>query len=173
MDWLEECYVASCTTCGGVLLYEEGPAESVGADRFTSADLVWPERRVLSESVPRPVRDIYAEAALIREMAPNAFAVTLRKAIEAVCDDRGAPGGGLYSKLIYLAERGEIPPVVAQMGAALRRLGNLGAHSEREPVRAYQVFEADRFFHLLVDYIYVLPARITAFVEEIQRLERK
>lgn len=173
MDSVEECYVAACMVCGGILIYEEGPGESVGADNFSCAELVWPERRALPASVPLSVREIYAEAALIREVAPNAFAVTLRKAIEAICDDRGAPGGGLYNKLLYLAERGEIPPVVAQMGGVLRRLGNLGAHSEREPVQAHQVFEADRFFRLLVDYVYVLPTRIAAFVEEVQGLERR
>jgi hypothetical protein len=50
-------------------------------------------------------------AARIRHTAPNAYAVQIRRALEAVCDDRGAAGKVLADRLQNLVDRGELPTV--------------------------------------------------------------
>jgi hypothetical protein len=59
-----------------------------------------------------------------------------------------------------LAERGEIPPVLAQVTHILRMLGNIGAHGK---IEARHVQAIDEFFHAVVEYIYVAPRRVKEF----------
>jgi len=60
---------------------------------FHLADLIWPDPGVLHQAVPKAVAECYIEASRIKNLAPNAFAVQIRRALEALCDDRGAKKG--------------------------------------------------------------------------------
>ena len=83
----------------------------------------------MDESVPSAVANNYREAKAVQNVSPNAFAVLIRRALEAMCDDRGVPTGRLQQRLEQLAKRGEIPPILAEITSVLRTLGNSGAHN--------------------------------------------
>ena len=59
-------YVATCETCDGVLVYYDFGRQFSKED-FTSADLVWPEKKTLHKAVPKHICQIYEEAAMIHE----------------------------------------------------------------------------------------------------------
>lgn len=164
-------FVAVCETCGDILLYHDaigdfGPAE------FTSADLLWP-KFVLPDSVPSSVRKCYEEAARIKHVAPNAFATQIRRALEAICDDRGAKDGHLQQRLKGLVSQGAIPPTLAEMSDALRLIGNTGAHMSDEGVKPIQVMAIDDFFRAIVEYVYIAPRKLKDFLESSKELKRK
>ena len=97
-----EYHVLICATCDEILLYhsmlDDPPV------------LVYPKSPDLDESVPKKVRECYTEAARVRKAAPNAYAVMLRRALEALCDERKVKKGTLFQRLDELAKRGDIPP---------------------------------------------------------------
>ena len=93
-------HIAVCQTCDEVLIYNEYLGDD-GADNFTKTDLYWPETG-LHKSVPDSVSSCYAEAESIKHVAPNAFATQIRKALEALCDDRKAKGTNLHARLLDL-----------------------------------------------------------------------
>ena len=111
-----EYYVAICETCDHVLLYRAIDSE-VSANDFVHADLEYPDSGNLHKSVPEVIRDIYDEAFRIKEIAPNAFAVQIRRALEALCEDRGAKDGVLQKRLNDLVAKGEIPWTYAESRA--------------------------------------------------------
>src|SRR5439155_12194123 len=80
-----EAIVCVCETCNQVLLYDG--IEGYEIDAWPA--LQYPQGTELHESVPSSVGEVYREAARIKRIAPNAFAVTIRRALEVVCDDRG------------------------------------------------------------------------------------
>lgn len=152
-------FVATCGACSDLLVYYE-PGYEDPVDTFTERTLVYPTSARLSECVPTRVRQIYDEAYLIRRLSPSGFAVLIRRALEAVANDRGVLGGGLHSQLRRLASRGEIPPVLAEMGQVVRLLGNNGAHDSHEEITALHTRILDEMFRAIIQYVYVLPCRM-------------
>jgi hypothetical protein len=155
-------FVAACETCDHILLYE-----NVGCylqeEEFARAELAYPSDGRLSDDVPQTIREVYDEARRIRLNAPNAFAVQVRRALEALCEDRAAKGSSLAEKLKDLSGRSEIPPVLAEMTDALRLIGNVGAHGIGESVHPSQTYAIDEFFKAVIEYVYVAPAKLRAF----------
>lgn len=155
-------YVAVCETCNEILLYYA--FINVVEDKdFHHAELIWPDPGVLHQSVPKAIAECYIEAARIKNLAPNAFAVQIRRALEALCDDRGAKKGILQLRLQDLVSRGEIPPVLAEMTNMLRLLGNIGAHAADQSVKPGHVLAIDDFFHVITEYVYVAPSKLKEF----------
>ena len=163
-------FVVECETCHEILLYLAEGYEPEG-NAFHQTDLIWPDPGSLHRSVPRRVREHYEEAARIKNLAPNAFAVQIRRALEAVCEDRGTKKGTLQRKLEELSTRGEIPPVLAQMTDILRLLGNIGAHADEQSVKPGHVSAIDKFFRAIVEYVYVSPSIIRAIRSQLEMLK--
>jgi hypothetical protein len=167
-------FVARCETCDEILLYC-GPdefSEDYRKDFTKVARLVYPSPGSLGEDVPQPVRECYTEAARIKNASPNGYAVLIRRALEAICDDRHAVGRSLHERLKDLARRGELPTTLAEMTDLLRLLGNLSAHDWRLTVRPPQVWAMDDFFRAVVEYIYVAPAKVKSFREALSKIRK-
>ena len=68
-----------------------------------------PEAGHLDSSVPSAIVKVYEEAYRIKAIAPNAYAGQIRRALEAISEDRGATKGTLQARLKELSDKGEIP----------------------------------------------------------------
>lgn len=161
-------FVAVCETCDHLLVYDN-TGDQLEDGKFHLGDLVYPESGQLHRSVPGTIAEVYKEAYRIKTLAPNAFAVQLRRAIEALCEDRKAKRGNLQVRLKDLAEKGEIPPVLAEATDALRILGNIGAHGVGESIHPLQTFAINEFFRAVVEYVYVAPSKLREFKRELKR----
>lgn len=150
--------VFECGTCHDISLYD-GPLPP----GFDFATLVYPDRASLHESVPRSVASNFEEAKRIQNISPNAFAALVRRAVEAMCDDRGVPRGVLAKRLETLANKGEIPPVLAEITSVLRSLGNSGAHSTTQKVTVPMTWAMEEFFRAVAEYVYVAPFLLQRF----------
>lgn len=154
------------------MLYDN-PGDQTEETEFQFCELEFPKKGQLAISVPQAIRNAYAEASRIREIAPNAFAVQIRRALEALCDDRKAKGRNLGEKLKDLSGRGEIPPVLSEMTDVLRLIGNIGAHGIDQTVHQLHVFALDDFFKAIVEYVYVAPARLREFKKSMGKMKKK
>jgi len=130
-------FVAICETCSHILVYRDF-ADIEAPENFITTNLVFPNSHSLHDSIPTSVSSIYEEAIRIKNLAPNAFAVQIRRALEAICKDRGASKGTLVQNLKELAKKGEIPPTLAEVTDVLRFIGNLGAHAAEDSVKPWQ-----------------------------------
>lgn len=161
-------FVVCCETCQQILLYEN-VGDQFEDTQFQYAELEYPKSGQFHKSVPESVLLIYQEALRIKQIAPNAFAVQIRRALEAICDDKGAKQGVLQKRLEKLAAGGLIPPVLSEASDALRLLGNIGAHGVNESVHPLQVYAIDDFFRAIVEYVYVAPSKIASFKDHMAR----
>jgi hypothetical protein len=89
-------HVYQCPTCGGITIYAELRGFSLEP---ASSNRIYPRgSRLLPEShqiaaldcVPERIVELYREIWPLRHIAPNAFAVQIRRALEFVCNDQGA-----------------------------------------------------------------------------------
>jgi hypothetical protein len=159
-------YVAVCDLCKEVLLYVNHPPHDDLADCFegsVEADtvLVWPDSGGSQQSIPELVRDYYQEAGVVRNVSLNAYAISLRRALEAVCTDRGIDTRPpLAQRLQLLAFKDEMATRLNGMTLFLKDVGNIGAHADRN-VTQDEARLINKLFRLIVDYLYVVPDEIT------------
>ena len=157
-------FIYKCTTCNEILVYHE---------LFDfGMSLLYPDIS-LDQSVPKNISKIYDEAIRIKYISPNSFAVQIRRALEALCIDRGVNERSLATSLKTLSERGEIPEVLSEAGDILRLIGNTGAHVADIDVHPLQAMAIDDFFKAIVEYIYVSPAKIVSFKELLNNSKSK
>jgi hypothetical protein len=164
-------FVTVCETCGHILLYDN-PGDQFSDNEFHLCDLAYPKSGSLHPSVPKSIAKVYEEAHRIKSIAPNAFAVQIRRALEAICDDRGAKKNSLQKQLEELSTKGEIPPVLAEASDALRLLDNIGAHGINESVHPLQAFAVDDFFRAIVEYVYVAPSKLKEFKRKMEGFKK-
>lgn len=171
LDWQEgpnsEAILCVCETCNAVLLYDGIEYSETGL----WPELVHPRNSTLPIAVPELIRDIYHEAAIVKQNAPNAFAILIRKGLEAICDEKGAAKGTLEKRLSFLVSRGDIPPVLAELTEVLRVVGNSAAHSALQSITAPMTWAIDEFFRTIIEYVYVAPSKVTAFRKRLAELK--
>ncbi|WP_397570386.1 DUF4145 domain-containing protein [Schlesneria sp. T3-172] len=166
-------FLLQCQTCSEVLLYRQldwRQLHSIGAiERFETDDfqLVWPRLSVLDVCVPFSVQKIYSEASRIKLHSPNGFAGLIRRAMEAICNDRNAEGRNLATKLKNLADRGEIPTTLSEISTVLRKLGNIGVHEGEEDIPQEYVVVIDDFFRVIVEYVYTARIKVEEFKQQL------
>jgi len=165
-------FIAVCETCGHLLLYDN-PGDVIGEKDFYKCSLVFPLEAKLHNAVPEKISKIYDEAHRIKEIAPNAFAVQIRRALEALCEDRGVDHGNLQQKIKELAAKGDVPPVLSEVSDALRLLGNIGAHGVDESVHPLLAYAVDDFFRAIVEYVYVAPSKLRDFKKQMNKYTKK
>ena len=164
-------YVAECETCHEILVYL-AEAYVPKEEHFPDSGLIWPDPGYLGQGVPDLIKEIYQEASIIKNLAPNAFAVQIRRALEALCDDRGVKKGSLYDRLNELAKNNEIPPVLSEMSDVIRLIGNIGAHASSQNVKPGHVRSIDEFFKAIIEYVYVAPQKISQLKHQLQSLKQ-
>lgn len=157
-----EYTVRVCETCSELLVYHEILHQGM------SPELMYPRSVELPVSVPESVRDCYAEAGRVQKAAPNAYAVMIRRALEAICHDRGVTEGNLQRGLAELANRGDIPPTLAEITTVLRQLGNAGAHNASQKVTVPVTWAMDDFFRAVVEYVYIAPSKLKTFKDRLE-----
>jgi hypothetical protein len=162
MEYDGKYIVARCETCKEILLYH-----SSFDDEPT---LIFPKTG-LHSSVPSQISKIYEEAIRIKHIAPNAFAVQIRRALEAICIDRGTSKRMLAQQLKELETKGEIPSTLSEASEVLRLIGNVGAHANSDDVHPLQATAIDDFFKAIVEYVYVSPSRLAKFKMKLLKYE--
>jgi hypothetical protein len=137
---------------------------------FSRATLKWPITNILDNVVPGSIRRIYDEASRIKNSSPGSFAVQIRRALEALCKDRGIQKKALEQSLKELAHRGEIPQLLVEMTDVIRLLGNYGAHFDEQTISLKDIFVIEDFFRAVIEYVYVAPSRIDEVKSRLERM---
>ena len=114
----------------------------------------------LSSDIPEHISSVVAEAAgAIYANCPRASAVMSRRALEAICVDKGETKGVLADRLEALKTKGVLQPTLAEWAKEVRLIGNVGAHFD--PLETVTIKEAKQllsFLRELLKYLYELPA---------------
>ena len=159
-------FIARCETCKEIIIYH-----SIEDNDFNSSELIWPSVG-LDQTVPKEISHIYEEAVRIKHIAPNAFAVQIRRALEALCKDRKTKNQSLARQLKELSDKGEIPTTLSEASDILRLIGNVGAHASETDVHPLQAMAIDNFFKAIVEYVYVSPTKIKEFKEQMNQYNK-
>lgn len=109
-------------------------------------------------SIPLDVKkaSIEAEKCLVVG-AYNACGTMARRAIDALCIERGGKGSVLFHRLRDLHEKHAITPDLWEWAEDLRIVGKSGAHPDVDAVSEDDARYAVRFLREIIRYVYVNP----------------
>lgn len=89
------------------------------------------EARPMPDWLPKPIRDDYEEACLIRDLSPKASATLSRRALQGMVRDFwGIKKGRLIDEIDALKDT--VDPITWKAIDAVRSIGNIGAHMEKD-----------------------------------------
>jgi hypothetical protein len=89
------------------------------------------DAKVYPEYVPKPVRNDYTEACLIRDLSPKASATLSRRCLQGMIRDFfGVTRNNLYLEIEAVKDK--VAPLTWHAISAVRGVGNIGAHMERD-----------------------------------------
>lgn len=89
------------------------------------------EARVFPDYVPKAIREDYEEACLIRDLSPKASATLARRCLQGMIRDFwGVRKARLIDEIEEIKDR--VDPLTWQAIDAVRSVGNIGAHMERD-----------------------------------------
>lgn len=133
---------------------------------------LYPPQTSLPAEVPQRVREIYEEAVSIRSKSPSSFVVQIRRALEAVANERKAPSGALHKQIEWMIKNNLLPDTFGKMTHITRIIGNLGAHDAEKDVSSEDTEIVDEFFRATIEYIYIAPAKVER-VALLQKSDKK
>ena len=121
---------------------------------------LYPPPTALPVEVPERVREIYEEAISIRSKSPSSFVVQIRRALEAIANERKAPSGVLHKQIEWMINNNLLPVTFGKMIHITRIFGNLGAHDAKKGVSLEDTEIVDEFFRAIIEYLYIAPAKV-------------
>ena len=114
--------------------------------------------------VPDTIARSFGEAVLcFRAAANTATAVMCRRALEAVCKDKGAMKRTLAANLEHLQERGTIDARLYEWADALRLVGNDAAHNVDEFMSKEDAKDGLDFTRAIIEYVYTFTDAFEKF----------
>jgi Domain of unknown function (DUF4145) len=161
-------YASQCLACGQPTIWRGTFCAELDPEPLKEVQLYPREHE--NQALPARVRARLGDAARVRSATPSAYAVAVRRVVEAICNHEGAEGRDLYNKLDDLASKGRLPQEFADMGHQIREFGKLGAHDLEDDVTVDDIPAIDDFKDALLDFCYRAPAKIDAVR---QRLEKR
>jgi hypothetical protein len=154
-------FVSECLNCKRLMLSDDYGGE-LPPNLFDKAEILYPNNFITNQSIPEEVRVTYESAKRIQHLSSEAFALSIRKCVEIICKLNGIEKGGLASKLKKLCTKLFLPSLILEAADCIRIVGNQAAH-DIEDIHPINARNIDDFFCILIEYIYILPARLKHF----------
>lgn len=165
-------YIMQCQQCLQPTFVESsvivnGDLKEIIVGPYTA--ILYPTQRRPLTNLPEEIEKKYVEALKVCIISPSACAVLVRRTLEAICRHENAQGRVRADQLRSLADSGRIPRTLADVTLHLKQLGNLGAHFDEVEVTTEDVPIILDFVELLLEYLYVAPAKIEAVQKRLDR----
>lgn len=126
-----------CPSCEQPIMWLNELAQDDDAltNRVVRTDLLWPRmaQYPVPAEIPTTYRSVLTEAAAVLPLSPNASAALSRRALQQVIRERGGVHPAtLFKEIEALLAAGILPPYLARDLDAVRKVGNLAAHPEKD-----------------------------------------
>lgn len=173
----ERWYIEQCTICENIMITKEG-WDSETERQFHDEDEEWWKNREIiyprisfegQHSIPKNIWSAFESALKVQRIDGTVCMMALRRTLEVMCKDKGELTGSLQKKLENLASRKIIPPVIDGIASLLRQIGNEAAHGDSVEFPEYLVKEMSDYTQIILDYVYVLPAKLENSKERIDK----
>jgi hypothetical protein len=126
-------------------------------DEEWQARILYPPRQKVLTGLPPSVQREYDAARQVAGISPDAYAVLLGRVFDAVCEESGAEGKDLHSRLEYLASEQLIPKRLVDLAQNLRGFRNVGAHANLGTLTSEEIPFLGALSNAVLEYMYEAP----------------
>jgi len=161
----ESLYSEDIFNIGHLDAYEQ----SIEVEKATRVDTLYPFQSNDSNYIPKNVKSAFEAAIKVRNIDGAICVLSLRRALEKMCKDKGAVGDNLVNKLYDLRNKKVLPPTIKDVAFVLKNEGNSAAHADDVDFDKRKVDFLIGFTRTILDYVYTLPMQI----KEVQSLMKK
>jgi len=181
IDFCERWYIEKCTICNKITITkEEWDSEEqrmfneLGESWWKSHEIIYPRISLEGKhSIPKEIWSAFESALKVQRIDGAVCMMALRRTLEVMCKDKGELTGTLQKKLENLADKKVIPPVIDGIASLLRQMGNEAAHGDNVEFPEYIVKEMSDYTQIILDYVYILPAKLESSQERIDKKNKK
>ena len=152
-----------CGNCAGYVMVLWSASRQLHDFRV----LPWPlKQRKPPKEFPDQVARYWIQAhSSLSDENWDAAAVMARSSLQIALRSAGATGKNLKEEIDHVASMGLLPPIMKEWSDNVREFGNDSAHPEigQAPTDPDDAADIVEFMDYLLEYLYKLPARISAF----------
>jgi hypothetical protein len=184
-EQLEVFSLFRCMRCASILFYETSPETPAGV-RFDELDYFAAEgvgrintaqflelstllhstneaskESILDPSTPEMVKRCYEIGTKVRPISKDLYALQLRKTLEAICKDLGAPDqlesgkrAMLWQQIDALKEKNVVGSFISDAAHKLKEISNTGAHYSESTVTDGDIRKLEHLLGLITSYVY-------------------
>ena len=165
-DYFNYIKVYRCSVCLKATITETDYfSEDYHPDGVLDENIIYPPNELSDENVvPMVIINAFKSSQRVRHMDKSIFLMSIRRTLEVICNDKGAAGRTLETKIQYLADKGILPASLRTASGFTRILGNRGAHST-DSVNDEVSLHLLTFVKYIIDYVYVLPEKLSVIAK--------
>ena len=116
---------------------------------------------ILDPFTPEPVKQCYEIGLKVRPISKDLYALQLRKALEAVCRDKGASDrlasgkrAMLWQQIDELEKQNVVGEFISKAAHELKEISNTGAHYSERTVSEKDIRKLEHLLALITSYVY-------------------
>lgn len=181
MGFYERWYIERCTICENIMITKEEWDSETDRQLYNEDEELWKSYEIIyprisfdgKHSIPKNIWSAFESALKVHRIDGTVCVMALRRTLEVMCKDKGELTGSLQKKLENLADKKIIPPVIDGIASLLRKVGNEAAHGDDVEFPEYLVKEMSDYTQIILDYVYVLPAKLERSQERINKKNKK
>lgn len=165
-----------CPVCKKITLYEiywdEFLLDYDSSGKIVESpteEILYPTTSIDFMGIPAQVASAYAAALKCRNIDTVICLIALRRILEFICHDKQAKGQNLWRKIEDLSSKGILPPELKHASIITKNYGNMGAHDSQINVSQTDINLIFEFVKYILDYLYVLPAKLKEMQEKMGR----
>lgn len=167
-----------CPICHEPTLYSDYSDETMFVpfrdDGYMEHDtkIMFPVNQLSSDKgIPDKVKKAYEAALKVKNIDMNICLIALRRTLELLLKDQGATSWGLKSMIEEVAGKGVLPDSLKEASSLTKMLGDTAAHDKEMEISQHDVESMSEFVNYIIEYIYVVPQKISAYKENIKKNE--
>jgi len=146
--------------------------DSMTCPKEAIEETLYPSGTTESALLPKTVQDAFASALKVRNADLGACSIMLRRALEIILIDQGATAWRLEGKIKEVAEMGRLPESLKEASLFAKAFGDSVAHGKELIPDKNDINSLVEFIQYIIDYLYIIPAKIEQFQAKINRTEK-
>ncbi|MDP4132829.1 MAG: DUF4145 domain-containing protein [Bacillota bacterium] len=131
--------------------------------------ILFPVSTIKTNNLPVEVKSAFESALKTKNIDTAVCLIALRRTLEIVCKEKGAVGHNLWKKIEDLSNKGILPPELKHASVITKTYGNMGAHDADISTTKQELEQVIEFVQYILDYLYILPAKINKIQEKMAR----
>ena len=138
-------------------------------DYYTTDTILYPVNTIESKMMPVEIRNAFESALKVRNVDAGACAIMLRRTLDKILSEQGATKWGLEGKIEEIAEKGLLPESLKEASSFAKKFGDSVAHWKELVPDESDINSLVEFIQYIIDYLYIIPAKIKQFQEKMDR----